>query len=417
MVMRYRLRPLARAALVGIAGGTSAILFRLLLRWLGRVVTGSDAPLAEAAAKLSPLTRAVIPLAGGIIAGLVLWLAPRFYRGQRATDYLEAVHLGDGRIPERPTLWRSASSVLSIVTGASIGREGSMIQISALVASVMGRRWQLPAARLRLCVACGVAAGVATAYQAPLAGAFFASEIVLGALTLTDAGPLLIAAATGAAVAHAVRGATPLFAVPNAQPLSSGDFLPGLLLAAAAGVVAPVYFRWLGVFRFLRRLPVPLAWGGLIVGIASAVRPEVWGNGETALRAILSGQWSLPVIGLVCGLRLIATSAAMGSGAIGGVFTPTLLMGAALGWSLGAAIQMTGLPTASPTSYALLGMACFLAAVTHAPLMSVLMSMELTGQAGLVVPMLLGSTLAWQISRALEPRSLYAIATPQPEKV
>ena len=412
--MRYQLRPLLRASIVGLSGGASAILFRFVLRWLSWAITGSSAPLAEAAGSLTPLPRVLIPLVGSSLAGLVLWYAPRLYRGQHAVDYLEAVHLEDGQIPVRPTLWRSLASILSIVTGAPIGREGSMIQLSALTAAILGQRWRLPPERLRLCVACGVASGVATAYQAPLAGAFFASEIVLGALTLSDAGPLLVAAATGAALAHVSLGATPIFAVASVAPFSAHDLIPGLLLACAAGLVAPVYQHWLAAFAFLRQWPATLAWGGLVVGLTSLVRPEVWGNGETALHSVLTGMWDPRTVLLVAGLRLVATSAAVGSGAIGGVFTPTLLIGSALGLCAGELVHALHWTAAMPAGYVLLGMACLMAAVTHAPLMAVLMVMELTGQAGLVVPLLLGSVLAWQIAHSLHGRSLYSLATPQP---
>lgn len=412
--MRIQLRPLARAALVGIAGGLSAVLFRLLLSFLVRLITGHSGPLAEVAAVLPIPQRVLIPCAGGLLATLVLHYGPRFYRGEHPADYLEAVKLGDGRIPVRPALWRSAASVISIVTGAAIGREGSMVQISALAASLLGKRWTLPPERLRLCVACGVAAGIATAYKAPLAGAFFASEIVLGALTLADAGPLLVAAAVGAGVAQLILGSTPTFPVSAVPPFTAAMILPGLLLAAAAGLIVPVYRRWLTLFEFLRKWPVPLLWGGLTIGLLSIYRPEVWGNGETAIQQVLRPDATAPAVLSLLAFRLVATAASAGSGAIGGVFTPTLFFGAVVGWCAGSLTHALGLPAGTMNGYVLLGMACILAGATHAPLMSVLITMELTGNATLVIPMLLGSVLAWQISRVLWPQSLYTIASPQP---
>jgi CIC family chloride channel protein len=264
-------------------------------------------------------------------------------------------------------------------------------------------------------VACGAAAGVATAYSAPIAGALFVAEIVLQSVALESLGPLLVAAVTANLTLTAIAGFAPVYQMP-AFDLTHGTTT--LLLAAlglVAGLAAPGYL-WLldrahGAFA---RWPAPL-WlrlgtGGLIVGALSIASPSVWGNGYSVVNSILQGGWLWTALLLVLAVKLLAVAATTGSGAVGGIFTPTLFVGAVAGALFSIAVEQAWpglLP--GPASVAV-GMGAFLAACTHAPLMSVLMIFEMTENYAVVVPSMLACVLGFSISRALRPQSIYSAA-------
>lgn len=201
--------------------------------------------------------------------------------------------------------------------------------------------------------------------------------------------------------------------MPQALHLRMAEVLPALLLTLTAALLAPLYFRLLHGSAVLAKVPLALVWSGLMVGALSLVSTQVWGNGDSAMLAVVSGTPSLRMLTGVMLLRLIASTACVGSGAIGGVFTPTIFLGAGLG-SVAALLLHRFQPGADAMLFTLVGLACFLAAVTHAPILSALMAAELTGHLS-AVPLLLVLCFgaAW-VSRRLEPRSLYAAASDRP---
>lgn len=180
--------------LIGFFCGISSAVFReanIGLKWL---LTGESGDIVAIAASLNTEMRLLVPCLGGFLAGLVLWLGTRLFKGMRSQDYLEVIRLGDDVMSVRPTLARLLSSLLTISSGASIGREGGMVQLSALVASSLGRIFRVSRPQLRLLVACGGAAGMASAYNTPLAGALFVAEVVMQSLAIEALGPLIVSA-------------------------------------------------------------------------------------------------------------------------------------------------------------------------------------------------------------------------------
>ena len=190
----------------GLLGTLATEGFRAALRGFEHVVLGPGDSLVAMARALPWWARIAFPAVGGLVAGGLLVLAKRVAVRSATSDYMEAIVLGDGRIPVAQTLVRSASSLVSIGTGGSIGREGSMVQLAALAASLLGRVFRFPVERLRLLVACGAAAGLTAAYNAPIAGAFFVAEIVLGSMAMESLGPILIAAVVANIVMRALPG-------------------------------------------------------------------------------------------------------------------------------------------------------------------------------------------------------------------
>jgi CIC family chloride channel protein len=263
----------------------------------------------------------------------------------------------------------------SVATGAAIGREGSMIQFAAAISSWVGERSPLRNLSLSRQVAYGAAAAVAAAYQAPIAGVFFAMEIVLGEWAWSDVPNLLLASSTGWLVSRLFLGAGPLFPVARLLPITR-DLLWVLPLSLVLGAVGPAYQKLLHISKAAKRLPFALLWSGLAVGVLTLIEPKVWGNCDAALLRILQNKTMLLCIVIVLACRLVATTFCVGTGTVGGVFTPTLFAGAALGLTAGHLLH-----NPEPAILAICGMGLLMAAVTHAPLMAALMAVELTGLA------------------------------------
>ena len=383
------------AALVGLCGALSSVAFREGVHLLERLFTGQSGSLVQAATALAWWHRALIPLIGGLFAGLVLHLAGRALRASRTVDYMEAVVVGDGHIGFRATMASSVSSLLTIASGGSIGREGPMVQIAAMLGSKIGDFARAPIPRLRLMVACGAAAGIASAYNAPISGALFVSEIVLGSTAMESFGPLVVASVTASATTRQLLGYGPVFDVPQVHFASNWELVFYVILGVLLGHLAPFFLALLGYAKAtFARLRVALYWrlglGGLIVGLISIFVPQVWGNGYSVvgniLRGELIGAWLLAVLAA----KILATSSTAGSGAVGGVFTPTLFIGCAVGSLFGGLLHQA-LPsmTSDAAAFALIGMGAFLAATTHAPLTSILMLFEMTLDYEIVLPLML----------------------------
>ena len=416
------------AALVGLCGALSSVAFREGVHLLERLFTGQSGSLVQAATALAWWHRALIPLIGGLFAGLVLHLAGRALRASRTVDYMEAVVVGDGHIGFRATMASSVSSLLTIASGGSIGREGPMVQIAAMLGSKIGDFARAPIPRLRLMVACGAAAGIASAYNAPISGALFVSEIVLGSTAMESFGPLVVASVTASATTRQLLGYGPVFDVPQVHFASNWELVFYVILGVLLGHLAPFFLALLGYAKAtFARLRVALYWrlglGGLIVGLISIFVPQVWGNGYSVvgniLRGELIGAWLLAVLAA----KILATSSTAGSGAVGGVFTPTLFIGCAVGSLFGGLLHQA-LPsmTSDAAAFALIGMGAFLAATTHAPLTSILMLFEMTLDYEIVLPLMLACVVAhysakvYRRGESIYHDSLTAAATAKSEE-
>jgi chloride channel protein, CIC family len=403
-----RLVAWAWAAAVGAVSGLACVAVRLVYRMLQWVFVQHTGFLPDAAAALSPERRLLTPMLGAIGATAVLWAVRRWSAPSEFQEYVEAVRFEDGNIPFAPTLWRTLSSAFSVASGAAIGREGSMIQFAAAISSWVGVRSPVRTVSLAQQVAYGAAAAVAAAYHAPLAGVFFASEIVLGVWAWEELPPLLLASTAGWFASGLLLGWGPLFPIHGLLPVS-WPVLWAIPLALSLGAIGPLYQASLRSLRFASRWPAALVWGGLVVGALSLRNPAVWGNGDVALIHLLTGSPALSGIAAILVLRLLATSFCVGTGTVGGVFTPTVLAGAAVGLAAGHLLQLP-----DPVLFAVVGMSALLAAVTHAPIMAALMAVELTGQWHLLPLLLILNLTACWLARSISSHSLYAIATPSP---
>ncbi len=410
------------AALTGFLGALASVAFREGIRLFERLLTGESGGLVGAASALPDWRRVLTPVVGGVAAGLVLHLGIRLLGSRRSVDYMEAVVVSDGTIAARPTLVRTLSSLFTIGSGGSIGREGPMVQLAALLGSKLGLLSRAPVPRRRLLVACGAAAGIAAAYNAPIAGALFVAEIVLGSIAMESFGPLLVASVTANVTIHRFLGYGPVFAVPRVQFGANWELFVYGILGVVLGHLAPSF---LGLIELAKErvagLRVPaylkLGAGGLIVGLISVPYPQVWGNGYSVVGTILTGGLTGWFLLAILAAKIVSTTATVGSGAVGGIFTPTLFIGAAVGALASAVVHLVWPAAASsPGAYALVGMGGFLAATTHAPLTSILMIFEMTLDYDVVLPLMLACVTAHYTAKAYRRgRSVYHESL-QPER-
>jgi CIC family chloride channel protein len=402
------------AGLVGLCGAISSVAFREALSHLEEFLLHYNGPLEGAATDLPWYGRLLMPAAGGLVAGSILLFGQKWSNAGKSADFMEAVVLGNGVIRVRATIVKSLSSLITISSGGSIGREGPMVQLASMLGSLIGRLEKFSPARLRLFVACGAAAGIACAYNAPLTGAFFVAEIVLGSIAMESIGPLIVSSVVATVVASQFLGAQPVYHMPNFGAVPNWQLVAHALLGVVAGMCAPLFLLLLrtGETLFARlHLPVPLklGLGGLIVGAISIGEPRVWGNGYGVVEDVLNNPWTWQALLLILLLKVVATVATTGSGAVGGVFTPTLFCGAVIGALFGEVLQML-LPgtTIVVGNFAIVGMGCFLAGMTRAPIMSILIMFEMTRDYATIMPLMLACVAAFYIARGLSPESVYS---------
>jgi CIC family chloride channel protein len=400
---------------VGLLGGSAGLVLRFAVTEAPRLVwPGPD--MVQGVALAPPAARALVPAVGGLLAGLVLALGTRWAGAARGWDILEAVVLRNGVLPLRSALVRAASSLVTQASAGAVGREGPIVLVAAATASGIGGRLGVPTRERRLLVACGMAAGLACAYNTPLGAALFAMEIILGGVSLEAFAPLAVSSATATLLTWAAFGRDPVFHVPAATLSSPWEIALYVALGVLGGVVAALFLFALRACASLYArsgLPRPLAMAtaGLALGVVTLRYPEIVGNGREAIGALFARPWGIEHVVALLALRLVVTPLAVGSGTVGGVFTPTLFIGAMLGHAFGAFVRALapGLG-ADPAAFALAGMGALLAGTTHAPLTAVVMVFEMTLDYGIVVPLLLGSAVASLVARGLSANSVYTEA-------
>lgn len=404
------------AAVAGFLGALASILFSALTEdvydWFGSRQLG----IVGSIQRLPWWGCLLVPTAGGALAGAVLVFGQRLTRSQSSTDYMEAIAIGSGRVPVRASLVKSAAALFSIGSGGSIGREGPMVQLAALLGSIIGRWRKFSPPQQRLLVACGAAAGIASAYNAPIAGSFFVAEIILGTIAMESLGPLAVSAVVATLTIRVLTAAHVLYKVPTFQLNSPLEMIPYVVLGLLMGVLAPMFLvslRWAESMFLAMKLPLiaRLAFGGLIVGAIAINVPMVCGNGYSVIVEVLNGRLFWTTIMGVFACKWLATMASFGSGAPGGVFTPSLFMGAGSGLLFGTFVHRVWPAAAdNPQAFALVGMGAFLSAASHAPIMAVIMLFEMTLSYDIILPLMLCSVLAYYTSKGLEDASLYSEA-------
>lgn len=404
----------ALAIVVGIASALGAVALRELIGLFEWSFYGlRDENLATGAASLHWWHLLLAPAAGGLLIGLYLRFLMPGRRPQGVADVIEANALRAGRVSFRAGLGAALVSAASVGSGASVGREGPAVHLGAMIASLIGRRIQLARSQSRTLLGCGVAAAVAASFNAPVAGVFFALEVVIGHYAMTAFAPIVIASVAGTVVSRAYFGDVPAFMVPPHEIRSYFEFGAFALLGVTSAFAAIVFMRMVPIMQkaaTMTRLPQwlrPMA-GGLLVGAIAIFFPEVLGVGYEGMNNALNEHyllWTMIALGLV---KILATSISLGFGFGGGVFSPSLFIGAMVGGAFGYIAEIPDPALSSGHgAYTLVGMGAVSGAVLGAPISTMLIIVELTGDYRLTIAVMVAVVIASLITRILHGPSFF----------
>jgi len=404
---------LVLAILIGVFGGLAVVCFRVAIDWVQFVLLGSS---------LYPgFPRVVIvPAVAGIaISALVIWVFPRS-RGSGVNQTKAAVYVSNGYIPFDTVIGKFVVCALAIGSGQSLGPEDPSLQMGAGIASKIGRYLRLSQSKIRLIAPVGAAAGLAAAFNAPLASTLFVIEEVIGTWSAGVLGAIVLSAVSSAITMRYFMGAESLFRVPSVQPAHPIEFLGYAVLGVVGGIVSLLFTKWIAYARpRIQALPrwalflLP-AIAGLIVGVMGIWFPQVLGAGYSIIDQALHGEFAWRLLLVLAVMKLVATGVSFLSGTPGGMFAPTLFIGAMLGGGIGA-IEHHFFPsiTTSVGMFALVGMGTLFGGFLRVPITSVFMVIELSGSYTAALPVMVSSLIAYLISRHYQEVALFDMLTRQ----
>ena len=399
---------------IGVISGTLVVAFRIAIDWIRLLSLGSAPHGGQYRLLVAPA------LAGLVVAALVIWFFPAA-RGSGVNQTKAALYIYDGYISFRTVIGKFLTSALAIGSGHSLGPEDPSLQIGAGVASIVARNLNLSRRRLRMFAPIGAAAGLAAAFNAPISAILFVIEEVIGSWSAAVLGSLVLSAISSVVVARWFWGPEPLFRIPSITVRDPRELMAYAVLGVFGGLLAPVFSLILGYLRpRLRALPrwtlflQPAVAGVLVGAIGFFGFPQVMGTGYDVIDQALHGQFVWQILLALVFLKLIATTLSFSSGTPGGMFAPTLFIGAMLGGAVGA-FEKHFFPhlTGTVGAYSLVGMGVLFAGFLRVPLTSVFMVLEVSGNYSIVMPIILANTLAFLISRSLQPGGIFETFTQQ----
>lgn len=394
------------ALIVGV--GTAAGVW--LFKWLIQVINGLTF------GRIAGWPVAVVPLVGGLAIGLLTRYLIGTEKLHGTAEIMQSVALAGGRLRYYKMPAKTAAAILSIGTGASVGPEDPSVQIGANLGSMFGQIFKMSDDRIRTLTAAGAASAISAAFNAPIAGVFFALEIVLGEISGGSLGIILVASVVSAVVTQAVSGNSPAFQIPQYAFKSILEFPLYLILGLLAGPISAFYVRLLYVFQdFFGKWNVSqiikTASAGLALGIVGIYIPQVFGVGYGTIGEVLNkGDLNIWLLIALMVAKLIMTPVSIGGGFWGGVFAPSLFIGAMMGGAFGV-IASKLIPSLSlnPAAFALVGMAAVLAGAVHAPLTSVILLFEMTNDYHIILPLMFAVAISMIISQRIQPDSVYSL--------
>jgi len=404
------------ALIAGSLAGSAVIAFRELISLVQTLLYGSGSERLFSGAEALPWWKILLaPTAGGLVVGaMTRFLLPR-KRPEGVADVIEASALKGGRMSSRAGLASAVASAVSIGTGASVGREGPAVHLGASLAGWMGRRMNLSRSLNRTLLGCGVAAAVAASFNAPIAGALFASEVVIGHYALRAFTPIVIASVAGTAVSRTFFGDFPAFALAETPLASFWEFPAFVGLGLIAGLAAIAFMH--AIFtaeKIAKQTPLPPwlrpALAGLMVGLIGLMFPAVMGVGYGVTENALLVAIPLAMLIALAAAKIAATAISIGWGFSGGVFSPSVVIGALIGGAYG--IIVTGLfpdYSAGPAAYSLVGMGAVAAAVLGAPISTTLIVFEMTGDYALTLGVMVAVVIATEITQQFYGRSFFSL--------
>lgn len=396
---------LALSILIGVLAGLAAVLFSLAIDRADYLFFGL-AP--------SPLRTFLVPTATGLVAGILLVRVFPGVRGSGVPQTKAAFHLHSGDIPARVPIGKFLMGVLCIGGGHSMGREGPSVQIGAGLASAAARWLRLSPARVRELVPVGAAGALAAAFNTPIAAVLFALEEIIGDMNARLIGSTVVASVASVVVQRSILGDEPLFRVPAYELVHPAELIAYAALGVAGGVISLLFCKsLLALRRAFQRLPswtvaFQPAIGGAAIGLVLLAVPEVKGVGYEYIDQALNGGLVLQAMLLLAGVKIAATVVSYCSGNAGGIFAPSLFIGAMAGGAIGMAVNgLAPFPTGEPGAYAMVGMGTLFAGIIRAPMTSVFMIFEITQDYQIIVPLMVANLLSFVISQRYQPVPIY----------
>ena len=399
---------------IGIFAGLGVVCFRLAIDWTRLALLG---PLPQS----HSWRLFLVPLVAGLLVGLlVIRLFPGI-RGSGVNQTKAALYIFNGYIPFRTAIGKFICCALAIGSGHSLGPEDPSLQIGASVASALGRQVQLSREKLRLMAPVGATAGLAAAFNAPISAVLFVIEEVIGRWSAGILGSVVLSAVSSVVIVRWFLGSEPLFRIPATTFVRPAELLAYAVLGIAGGVAAVIFAKAIGYLRpRLKALPpwtqyLQPAIAGLLIGfIAFLGFPQVMGAGYEFIDQALHGQYAWQLLAGLAALKILATTLSFVSGTPGGMFAPTLFIGGMLGGAVGG-VEHIFFPhlTGSAATYVLVGMGVLFAGFLRAPMTSVFMVLEVSGNYEIIVPVIVANTIAYVVSRSLQNVPIFDLLTRQ----
>ncbi len=388
------------AVVIGLLGGLCAVGFRLFIQLVNQIAWRQGPYTLEYLAGLPAWWKIAAPTAGGLLVGLITYGFAREAKGHGVPEVMAAVALHSGRIRPRVVVAKLLASGICIGSGGSVGREGPIVQIGSALGSTIGQWLKIDQRRLRTLVGCGAAAGIAGTFNAPVAGALFAVEIILGDFGVAQFSPIVISSVAATVVSQRFLGDFPAFEVPSYSLVHASELFAYAGLGLLAALVALAFIRSLyaledGFERVRLYPPMKAVLGGLLIGVIGIGLPHIFGVGYEAINQALHGSLMWQFMLLLVLVKIVAVSITIGSGGSGGIFAPSLFIGAMLGGAVGTVVQSVWpTATAGAGAYALVGMGAVVGAATHAPITAILIIFELTGEYEIILPLMISCIIA-----------------------
>ena len=402
------------AVVIGVLSGLLVVCFRVTIEFSRLWLLGSEMPPQGARLILAPTA------VGFLVAALVVYGFPRA-RGSGVNQTKAALYIYNGYIPFRTVIGKFICSALAIGSGQSLGPEDPSLQIGAGLASAIGRRLHLSRERVRLIAPIGAAAGLAAAFNAPISAVLFVIEEVVGRWSAGVLGAVVLSAVASAVVERWFLGFAPLFRVPAFEMIRPAELLAYALLGVVGGFASLIFSKGIAIARpRLKAMPrwtqmVQPAVAGLVIGLVGYFGyPQVMGAGYEFVDQAMHDQFPWRVLGILAALKIFSTTVSFVSGTPGGMFAPTLFIGAMLGGAVGG-FEHTLFPhlTASPAAYALVGIGVLFAGFLRAPMTSVFMVLEVSGNYSIILPVIVANSIAYLISRTFQPVPIFDLLTRQ----
>ena len=402
------------AGAVGLVTGGGAIVFAEMINAVQWLAIGSTAFPLHILPQLAWYHILILPALGGLLVALVVAVA-RGERGHGVPEVMESVALKSGKLRPKGALIMALTSALTIGTGGSVGREGPIVHIGASLGSLLGQLFRVAPGRLPTLTGCGVAGGIAAVFNAPIAGAFFALEVIMGNFAMPAFGPVMLSSVVATVASRMYFGDHPAFLIPGYTLVSAWELGFYLLLGVACGIGGVAFMFILESFeQGFSRVPIPRllrpALGGLILGGIVLFVPNVYGIGYATMDEILRGALPWTWLLLLLPVKMAATSLTLASGGSGGLFLPSLYLGAVIGGLWGITVSAVFPAVTGPSGgYALVGMAAFLAGVVHCPITAFLLLFELSTDYHIILPLMVSCSVSTLVAKLLRDESIYTL--------